>query len=167
MKHVNFDTPVACVQYITYIAQYKRGHLSSPYPREDEYEKQCGADPLRYKAWAGGVTKKNVIWSYMGSLSHWYSRGSLHETLTWLTKAKNRGLINVEDFDSIRKDLDTIGLKLNNYIKSIGPKKKNNKQTPINDQKMTQWQSCLVTAKWDDLMTNYDSYLYLQRSSMT
>jgi len=57
----------------------------------------------------------------------YYSRGSLHETLTWLTKAKNRGLINVEDFDSIRKDLDTIGLKLNNYIKSIGPKKGNNK----------------------------------------
>jgi four helix bundle protein len=53
----------------------------------------------------------------------YYSRGSLHETLTWLTKAKNRGLINVEDFDSIRKDVDTIGLKLNNYIKSIGPKK--------------------------------------------
>jgi four helix bundle protein len=60
----------------------------------------------------------------------YYSRGSLHETLTWLTKAKNRGLINVEDFDSIRKDVDTIGLKLNNYIKSIGPKK-----ITINDSK--------------------------------
>jgi four helix bundle protein len=50
-----------------------------------------------------------------------YSRGSLHETLTWLTKAKNRGLINVEDFHSIRNDIDTLGLKLNNnYIGSIG-----------------------------------------------
>ena len=56
----------------------------------------------------------------------YYSRGSLHETFTWLTKAQNRGLIKVEDFDSIRKDIATIGLKLNNYIKSIGPKKNNN-----------------------------------------
>jgi four helix bundle protein len=54
----------------------------------------------------------------------YYSRGSLHETFTWLAKAQNRGLIKVEDFDSIRrKDIAIIGLKLNNYIKSIGPKK--------------------------------------------
>ena len=50
----------------------------------------------------------------------YYSRGSLHETLTWLTKAHNRGLIQDEDFDSIKKDIDTISLKLNNYINSIG-----------------------------------------------
>jgi len=52
----------------------------------------------------------------------YYSRGSLHETLTWLTKAHNRGLIKVKDFDSIRKDIETINLKLNNYINSIGKK---------------------------------------------
>jgi len=52
----------------------------------------------------------------------YYSRGSLYETLTWLTKAQNRGLIKEEDFHSMRKDIDTIGLKLNNYINSIGKK---------------------------------------------
>jgi len=50
----------------------------------------------------------------------YYSRGSLYETITWITKAKNRGLVNDEDFRSMRKDIDTIGLKLNNYINSIG-----------------------------------------------
>ena len=59
----------------------------------------------------------------------YYSRGSLYETLTWLTKAQNRGLIKEEDFHSMRKDIDTIGLKLNNYINSIG------KTTTINDKK--------------------------------
>ena len=52
----------------------------------------------------------------------YYSRGSLHESMTWLTKAQNRGLIEEEDFSSMRKDIDTIGLKLNNYINSIGKK---------------------------------------------
>ena len=29
----------------------------------------------------------------------YYSRGSLYETKTWLTKASNRGLINTKDFE--------------------------------------------------------------------
>lgn len=52
----------------------------------------------------------------------YYSRGSLHETLTWLTKAHNRALIGDEDFDSIKKDIAAVSLKLNNYINSIGKK---------------------------------------------
>ena len=52
-----------------------------------------------------------------------YSRGSLHETITWLAKARNRGLINGEDSRSIRQNIDTLGLKLNNYINSIGKKR--------------------------------------------
>jgi four helix bundle protein len=50
----------------------------------------------------------------------YYSRGSLYETKTWLTKAHNRGLVSEEDFTSIRKDLETIARKLNSYINSIG-----------------------------------------------
>lgn len=50
----------------------------------------------------------------------YYSRGSLYETKTWLTKAHNRHLIKEEDFDSFLKSIDEIGIKLNNYIKSIG-----------------------------------------------
>jgi len=50
----------------------------------------------------------------------YYSRGSLYETKTWLTKAKNRKLITVDQFDSFTNDIDLIGKKLNSYIKSIG-----------------------------------------------
>jgi four helix bundle protein len=50
----------------------------------------------------------------------YYSRGSLSETKTWLTKAHNRNLIPDESFESFNKEIDDIGIKLNNYIKSIG-----------------------------------------------
>ncbi|MBS3772044.1 MAG: four helix bundle protein, partial [Bacteroidales bacterium] len=57
----------------------------------------------------------------------YYSRGSLFETKTWLTKAHNRKLINSEDFSHFIYDIDKIGVKLNNYIKSIGNKKMDHK----------------------------------------
>jgi len=50
----------------------------------------------------------------------YYSRGSLYETKTWLTKAHNRKLISDQDFESFNNNIDNIGVKLNNYIKSIG-----------------------------------------------
>jgi len=52
----------------------------------------------------------------------YYSRGSLYESKTWLTKAHNRKLVTTEDFEYFIKEIDTIGIKLNNYIKSIGSK---------------------------------------------
>lgn len=52
----------------------------------------------------------------------YYSRGSLYETKTWITKAHNRKLITDDAFTSFLKELNTIGIKLNNYIKSIGKK---------------------------------------------
>jgi four helix bundle protein len=55
----------------------------------------------------------------------YYSRGSLYETKTWLTKAHNRNLISDEEFQNFTNSIDTIGVKLNNYINSIG---KNAKQ---------------------------------------
>jgi len=85
----------------------------------------------------------------------YYSRGSLHETLTWLTKTKNRGLINVEDFHSIRKDIDTLGLKLNNYIRSIG-KRETTSDRMTNDDSEAEWLLSILTAKRSDLMTNND-----------
>jgi four helix bundle protein len=51
-----------------------------------------------------------------------YSRGSLLETKTWLIKANNRNLVSSSDFDGFAKQIDDIGVKLNNYIKSIGKK---------------------------------------------
>ena len=53
----------------------------------------------------------------------YYSRGSLFETKTWLTKAFNRNLILESDFNRFMVEIDTIGIKLNNYINSIGAKK--------------------------------------------
>jgi four helix bundle protein len=50
----------------------------------------------------------------------YYSRGSLHETKTWLRKAFNRGLIIEEVFQQISNDLEALSVKLNNYIKTIG-----------------------------------------------
>lgn len=53
----------------------------------------------------------------------YYSRGSLYESKTWLTKAYNRNLITEEDNILFKQEIDTIGVKLNNYIKSIGRNK--------------------------------------------
>ena len=53
----------------------------------------------------------------------YYSRGSLFETKTWLTKAFNRNLIIESDFNRFLIEIDNIGIKLNNYINSIGTKK--------------------------------------------
>ena len=50
----------------------------------------------------------------------YYSRGSLYETKTWISKAKNRDLISEEDFAEFEKEINSIGVKLNNYINSIG-----------------------------------------------
>src|SRR6188768_113573 len=50
----------------------------------------------------------------------YYSRGSLFETKTWLTKAQTRKLISQEQYDSLINELDNIGRMLNGYIKSIG-----------------------------------------------
>lgn len=50
----------------------------------------------------------------------YYSRGSLFETQTWLTKAHNRKLINTETFNGFIEQSERIGRMLNGYIKSIG-----------------------------------------------
>jgi four helix bundle protein len=50
----------------------------------------------------------------------YYSRGSLFESKTWLRKAFNRNLIDEKNYLEFVKDLETIGVKLNNYIKVIG-----------------------------------------------
>lgn len=52
----------------------------------------------------------------------YYSRGSLFETKTWLTKAHNRKLIGDVKFEDLLKQLDSIGIKINNYINTLGNK---------------------------------------------
>ena len=52
----------------------------------------------------------------------YYSRGSLYETKTWLTKAFKRKLFTEDEYSIFLKDIEIIGVKLNNYINSIGHK---------------------------------------------
>jgi four helix bundle protein len=57
--------------------------------------------------------KENINFCY-------YSRGSLHETQTWLQKSFNRKLVSESDFTEFQNDMKILNIKLNNYIKSIG-----------------------------------------------
>ncbi|MEO5366816.1 MAG: four helix bundle protein [Magnetococcus sp. WYHC-3] len=50
----------------------------------------------------------------------YYARGSLYETKTWLAKAHNRRLVEEEEYKLLRSSLDSIAVRLNNYIRSIG-----------------------------------------------
>ena len=50
----------------------------------------------------------------------YYSRGSLSETKTWLKKSFDRKLIEEKAYLTLADDLKPLGVKLNNYIKSIG-----------------------------------------------
>lgn len=50
----------------------------------------------------------------------YFSRGSLSETKTWLTKAANRNLISSEKSANLIDRYNSLGIKLNNYINTIG-----------------------------------------------
>ena len=57
----------------------------------------------------------------------YYSRGSLFETKTWIKKAFERDLLKEKEFNELVKEIDRIGIKINNYINSIGKAVENNK----------------------------------------
>ncbi len=50
----------------------------------------------------------------------YYSRGSLYETMTWLTKANQRQLISQNNFDELNRETTLLTKMLNSYISSIG-----------------------------------------------
>jgi four helix bundle protein len=50
----------------------------------------------------------------------YYSRGSLFETKTWLTKAYSRKLIGPSEFMFLISEIEIIGKMLNKYIKAVG-----------------------------------------------
>ncbi len=70
--------------------------------------------------------RENINFSY-------YSRGSLFETKTWLTKARNRKLLKTSDYLFLSQQIDDIGVRLNNYIKSIGKINNHKDNGPDND----------------------------------
>ena len=57
----------------------------------------------------------------------YYSRGSLYETRTWTIKAYNRNLITEEQNKELLAEIHDLGIKLNNYITSIGKPDSNHK----------------------------------------
>jgi len=50
----------------------------------------------------------------------YYARGSLFETKTWLTKAHSRKLISDIEYKDLEGSIETLGVKINRYLKSIG-----------------------------------------------
>jgi four helix bundle protein len=54
-----------------------------------------------------------------------YARGSHYETITWLTKAKNRKIISNEFFEGIIGKMEKLGVKMNNYINTLESKTNN------------------------------------------
>ena len=50
----------------------------------------------------------------------YYSRGSLYETKTWLKKAHNRRLVDDDAHELLRRSLESLAVRLNNYLRSIG-----------------------------------------------
>jgi len=55
-----------------------------------------------------------------------YARGSLYETTTWLNKAYKRKLLKEPEYNDLKAQLKDLGIKLNNYIKTIGKTKTKN-----------------------------------------
>lgn len=51
-----------------------------------------------------------------------YARGSHYETITWLTKAKNRNIISLEFYEGLITKLEKLGVKMNNYINTLESK---------------------------------------------
>jgi four helix bundle protein len=73
------------------------------------------------------LIRRNVRYFYKENRQFcFYSRGSLQETKTWIRKAFNRGVITEEIFQEILNDIETLSVKLNNYIKTIGNTKTTN-----------------------------------------
>ncbi|MFZ4582224.1 MAG: four helix bundle protein [Paludibacter sp.] len=50
---------------------------------------------------------------------YYYSRGSLYESKTWITKAKRREIIDEKTFNELLAEFNSLGVKLNNFIASV------------------------------------------------
>jgi four helix bundle protein len=50
---------------------------------------------------------------------YYYSRGSLYESKTWITKAKRREIIDEKTYNELLNEFNVLGVKLNNFIASV------------------------------------------------
>ena len=58
----------------------------------------------------------------------YYSRGSLQETKSWLTKCKRRNIIEISKVEELINEAEKILAKLNGYIKFIAASAQHNKK---------------------------------------
>ncbi len=66
---------------------------------------------------------------YRDSMKFYYNaRGSLFESKHWLELLLNRNLIDKEKYRLLKDKLDTLGIKLNNFINSIKRQYLNNNE---------------------------------------
>jgi len=66
---------------------------------------------------------------YRDSMRFYYNaRGSLFESKHWLELLLNRNLIDKEKYRLLKDKLDTLGIKLNNFINSIKRQYLNNNE---------------------------------------
>lgn len=61
----------------------------------------------------------------------YFSRGSLFETRTWISKSFQRNLISKEEFENLESTIEIIGKMINNYINSIGQVNEPSEPYPI------------------------------------
>ncbi len=59
---------------------------------------------------------------------YFYSRGSLQETKSWLSKCKRRNIIEIKKVEELEIESEKILAKLNGYIKFIAASPKHNKK---------------------------------------
>jgi len=60
----------------------------------------------------------------------YYARGSLCETINWISKASKRNFIEKERTTELLDELTNISFKLNYYIKSLTKSQSNSSNTP-------------------------------------
>ncbi len=53
---------------------------------------------------------------------YYFARGSLFEAQTWIQKSTNRGLIEKKESEKLLDELQDLGIRLNNFIKTTGNK---------------------------------------------
>lgn len=88
--------------------------------------------------------KENIRFCYI-------ARGSLLETRTWLDKAYRRALLAEELYRQLEQDINTLGVKLNNYLKAIGQKANSaDSDYQVNEPDMF-YKSGHSDSKWDTI----------------
>lgn len=50
---------------------------------------------------------------------YYFSRGSLYESKTWITKAYRRAVIDEKTYNELLVEFNVLGVKLNNFIASV------------------------------------------------